>query len=270
MPRPTNQPQEFDVALGGDYGSPSTSSAMLGGMAGVIQGLNSASVERRIASLPLALTYDRAGTELLLKVLTQDRSWQVRCCAYWLLRHSANLRLKPVLKQYNPYHNFRCQQVITLVDATEISLSTKFVSQLCISRDSKILAASSNFNIQIYHLADCALVQTIPDYGSIAITANSKTLISGSGSYDSEVCLWDLASGRLQRSLFADNRGMGIDAIALSPNDKTIAISSSYQSKIKTFSLAEGKLLNTHNGQRPLAMNPNGQNFYQWQQRRTY
>ncbi|WP_041698423.1 WD40 repeat domain-containing protein [Thalassoporum mexicanum] len=261
MLRPTNQPQEFDVALGGGNDSPSTNGATLGGMAAVLKNLKSASIDRRIASLPLALRYDRAGTNLLLKVLTEDQSWQVRRSAYWLLRQEADPRLNPVLNRYNPYHNFRCQQVITLVDVTAPSLSTKFVSQLAISSNSQFLAASSNFNIQVYDLTDCSLLHTIPDYGSIAITNDSKTLVSASGNYDSEVSLWDLATGQPQRSLLADHRGMGIDAIAISPNDQTIAISSSYQGKIKTYSLTSGKLANTHNGQSPLTMNPNGQNF---------
>ncbi len=254
-----NRPREYDAILGGQE-LPITGSLILGGLDKIKHILANASIEQRIQHLPAVLQYDRAGLDFLAQVFKQDESWQVQRTAYWLLQAKAQLYFKQVLQTDNPYQQFQRLRTIDISD-TSSPYTVDFVNALLVSPNGKTLISSSSKNIQTWQLDTGLQLRTFPDYGSIAVTPDGQTLVSGSGSYDGTISLWNLETGTLERNILGDTKGAGIDAIAISPNGETLASASNYQGKVKVWQLHSGKLLYTCAGHKPLVMNPNGQNF---------
>ncbi len=78
---------------------------------------------------------------------------------------------------------------------------------------------------------------------SIAISPSSTQLVSGS--LDSKIKLWNLATGQLEASL--DYHDRGVFAVAISPDGKTLA-STSWDKTIKLWQLPSGDLIDTLTG----------------------
>ena len=78
---------------------------------------------------------------------------------------------------------------------------------------------------------------------SIAISPSSTQLVSGS--LDSKIKLWNLATGQLEASL--DYHDRGVFAVAISPDGKTLA-STSWDKTIKLWELPSGDLIDTLTG----------------------
>ncbi|MGB3653282.1 MAG: hypothetical protein WBA41_18960 [Rivularia sp. (in: cyanobacteria)] len=96
-----NQPREFDAVLGGNT-SPIFTSAVLGGIEGVKQRLQSRNVDVRFDALWDALNYEEAGLDLIAQRL-HDSSQKVYRYAELLLRERGGETGKKALLDYNPW-----------------------------------------------------------------------------------------------------------------------------------------------------------------------
>ncbi|MEL7246517.1 MAG: hypothetical protein AAGM40_29960, partial [Cyanobacteria bacterium J06573_2] len=96
-----NQPREFDAVLGGST-SPIFTSAVLGGIEGVKQRLQSKNVDARFDALWDALNYGEAGLYLIAQRL-HDSSQKVYRYAELLLRERGGEKGKQALVDYNPW-----------------------------------------------------------------------------------------------------------------------------------------------------------------------
>ncbi len=96
-----NRPNEFDAVLG-NRATVAYGSAILGGIAGVKQRLNSDSIQVKILALKDAINYGNAGLNLAIEYLT-DKNSQVRETAYALLE----LRSEPFVIEYLAQNSIR-------------------------------------------------------------------------------------------------------------------------------------------------------------------
>ena len=90
---------------------------------------------------------------------------------------------------------------------------------------------------------------------SVAISTDGKNIVSGST--DSTIKLWDIATGELIRT-FAGEAGK-IFTVSISHDSKIIASGSN--DKITIWDLATGEILQTLAGRYPLAFSPDGKNL---------
>ena len=96
-----NQPREFDAVLGGST-SPIFTSAVLGGIEGVKQRLQSKNVDVKFDALWDALNYGEAGLDLIAQRL-HDFYGKVSRYAELLLRERGGEKGKKALVDYNPW-----------------------------------------------------------------------------------------------------------------------------------------------------------------------
>ncbi|MDD5058981.1 MAG: caspase family protein [Sideroxydans sp.] len=81
------------------------------------------------------------------------------------------------------------------------------------------------------------------DVASVALSPDGRTLVSGSG--DSTLKLWDVASGREIRTLYGHERG--VQSVAFSPDGRTV-VSGSIDETLKLWDVATGHELRTLKG----------------------
>lgn len=98
----SNNPEEYDVVLGGQNMAP-INSAVLGGIKGVKQRLSSLLIAERIAALSEALNYGEEGLELLLQALNSNDE-EINFAAYQLLKHREELEVKVAVCKYLQYY----------------------------------------------------------------------------------------------------------------------------------------------------------------------
>jgi WD40 repeat protein len=104
--------------------------------------------------------------------------------------------------------------------------------------DSPTTGRTDNSNFQIAYSVD-----NRSSVGSVAISADGKTIVSGSsGSNDNTIKVWRLADGQLLRTLSGHENW--VNSVAISADGKTI-VSGSSDGTIKVWRLADGKLLRT-------------------------
>jgi RNA polymerase sigma factor (sigma-70 family) len=99
-------------------------------------------------------------------------------------------------------------------------------SHSTLSPDGTILARGEKGKIRRWQTRDGkelpALTCTDGEVYSLAISADNRTLVSGSGYPDGIVRFWDLPSGKERRSL-PKRANAGVNALAFSPDGKTVA-----------------------------------------------
>ncbi|BAZ87911.1 trypsin-like peptidase domain-containing protein [Dolichospermum compactum] len=86
------------------------------------------------------------------------------------------------------------------------------------------------------------------DVYSVAISPDGRTLASGS--YDNTIKIWNLATGKLIRTLSGHSRSVvsrSVESVAISPDGRTLA-SGSRDKTIKIWNLATGELIRTLSG----------------------
>jgi hypothetical protein len=96
-----NQPKEYDAVLGGDAPPPVTG-AILGGIKGVKQRLESPLVEARVSAISEIMKYGDAGLDLAITAL-HDVDKQVQRSAYLLLRERTESHVKQALRKYKSW-----------------------------------------------------------------------------------------------------------------------------------------------------------------------
>jgi WD40 repeat protein len=115
----SDRPREYDAVLGGHSQIP-IGAAVLGGIAGVKQRFASDSIPARIAAVQDAPKYGNAGLDLAVLALL-DPAEAVQKSAYAILRDRTEIFVREALKKFIPYQLFECLK--TLKIGTNVALS---------------------------------------------------------------------------------------------------------------------------------------------------
>lgn len=239
MPKDLNQPQAYDLVMGGQA-LPLNSSAVLGGLAGVKQRLASSITELRIAALKEAIRYDAPGLGLVIQSL-QDPSEAVAKTAYRLLRHRPEPIIQRVLQSYPPYQFFDC--------FCTIRGHLDRVYAVAIAEDGhSIISGSRDRTIRVWHLPTGEFICTLKQYSFRTafkvVSADKCITIMGSG--DSKTLL--VLDVRTRKSVHTlRGHTSGVYAVAISA-DERIIVSGSDDRTIKVWDLKTGKELHTLKG----------------------
>ncbi|OIP70963.1 MAG: myosin kinase [Oscillatoriales cyanobacterium CG2_30_44_21] len=249
------QPQPRDAVLGGKI-PPPTFGAVLGGLEGVKQRLNSREVIPQIAALREALNYGEAGLELVIASLTSNNI-TVQRTAMLLLWRRPESYVQKILAEYSAYYLFDI--------ADTLQSHRDAITSLAISPNGKTLySAGADFKIKVWNLgkdnrANC--LGTIHGHThivtAIALSANGKLLVSGSR--DKTVKVWDARSGK-QLLTLTGHIGY-VNSVALTPDGKTL-VTGSQDTTIKLWDIRTGRELHTLRGHTSLvdsvALSPDG------------
>ncbi|MGB3640197.1 MAG: HEAT repeat domain-containing protein [Rivularia sp. (in: cyanobacteria)] len=99
-----NQPNQYDVVLGGNA-APPIHGAVLGGIEGVKRRLASSNVEAQIAALKEALNYEKQGLNIVIQAL-EDKRRKIRQAAVEFLQDRNEPQAKSALKNYRFWDGF--------------------------------------------------------------------------------------------------------------------------------------------------------------------
>ena len=121
-----------------------------------------------------------------------------------------------------------------------------------------LVAAFAAVLFLLWHVHSRALLGHTASVSSVTFSPDGRTLASGSGGYgDNTIKLWDVASGKMLRSLEGQSNVL---SLAYSPDGRTLA-SGSIGNTIKLWDVASGKMLRSLEGQSnvlSLAYSPDG------------
>lgn len=183
-----NQPQPYDVVLGGQN-LPPRGSVVLGGLEGIQYRLASPVIEQRVAALSELKQYGAAGLDLLINAL-QDEALPVQKAAYLLLQNRQEAKAKRVLRSYDPYHLFEC--LLTLKG------HQNGITAVAISSDGRTIVSGSRDGIlkvwdwwaqeEVFTIHAFSIIYSItvsPDGRTFAIRTNKQ-----------QVRAWSLRNGQ--------------------------------------------------------------------------
>ena len=179
MTENSNQPEEYDVVLGGQASVPADG-MVLGGLERVKQVLAIKGVEPQIDALLDALQYGQAGLDLVIQAL-EFKSEEVQEAAYWLLQDSIEPRVKLALQAYNPFLFFECLCTFQMGSAISSALSP--------ARKTLVNVDDDNGAIKVWNLQTQRVIHTFKfskRSGKIfvAITPDGKILVISNCSQD--------------------------------------------------------------------------------------
>lgn len=290
----SNQPREYDAVLGGQSQIP-IAAAVLGGIAGVKQRLNSPSIEPRIAAVKDAPKYGDAGLNLAIQALL-DPAPEVQRVAYLTLQPRRETLVREALKQFVPYQLFDC--IRTVKTGTNVAISPRGdrtaslhgkIIRICdletgeilytvdkypraketfvLSQESEVLVRSRNTPkhraIDIWQGGELRYSSLGHEAEITAIVISSDSQFIASGSADTTIKIWNLETGKLICTfgslLTWKAHKAGIASLAFSPIAQTLASSSS-DGTIKLWNLRSRECSQTIKGYANcLAFSPDGQ-----------
>ena len=290
----SNQPREYDAVLGGQSQIP-IAAAVLGGIAGVKQRLNSPSIEPRIAAVKDAPKYGDAGLNLAIQALL-DPAPEVQRVAYLILRPRRETLVREALKQFVPYQLFDC--IRTVKTGTNVAISpggdrtaslhgktiricdletgqilytadkylrAKETFVLC--QENEVFVRSRNTPkhraIDIWQAGELRYTSLGHEAEITAIAIDPDSQVIATGSADITIKIWNLETGKLICTfgslLTWKAHKAGIASLAFSPIAQTLASSSS-DGTIKLWNLRSRECSQTIKGYANcLAFSPNGQ-----------
>jgi COMPASS component SWD3 len=290
----SNQPREYDAVLGGQSQIP-IAAAVLGGIAGVKQRLNSPSIEPRIAAVKDAPKYGDAGLNLAIQALL-DPAPEVQRVAYLTLQPRRETLVREALKQFVPYQLFDC--IRTVKTGTNVAISPRGdrtaslhgkIIRICdletgerlytvdkypqaketfvLCQESEVLVRSRNTPkhraIDIWQGGELRYSSLGHEAEITAIVISSDSQFIASGSADTTIKIWNLETGKLICTfgslLTWKAHKAGIASLAFSPIAQTLASSSS-DGTIKLWNLRSRECSQTIKGYANcLAFSPDGQ-----------
>ncbi|MBP0017180.1 MAG: WD40 repeat domain-containing protein [Cyanobacteria bacterium SBLK] len=229
----SDRPREYDAVLGSQKTVP-RGALILGGLAGIKQGLSSPVIESRVEAIREAVKHGKQGLELIIKGL-QDDSEKVQKAAYLLLQNRRNTEVNRALRAYLPYRLFTCTKTI------------KTGNGLTINSTGTAIAYQKGKNIRVMNLDREETLYTIPKYPRMremyGLCSDAETLIRIKNSIHSSspaIEIWQ--QGELQRSLYGHQ--LDITAIAIDPRGKMLATGSE-DGSIRLWQIATGKTMGT-------------------------
>lgn len=290
----SNQPREYDAVLGGQSQIP-IAAAVLGGIAGVKQRLNSPSIEPRVAAVKDAPKYGDAGLNLAIQALL-DPAAEVQRVAYLILRQRTEPVVREALKQFVPYKLFDC--IRTVKTGTNVAISPggdrtaslhgkiirisdletgeilytadkypRAQETFVLSQESEVFVRSRNTAkhraIDIWHGGELRHTSLGHEAEITAIVITPDSQVIATGSADTTIKIWNLETGKLictfGSHLTWKAHKAGIASLAFSPIAQTLASSSS-DGTIKLWNLRSRECSQTIKGYANcLALSPDGQ-----------
>lgn len=179
----SNQPRQDDLILGGQ--APPTG-AVLGGLDSIKQRFSSGVWDQQVAAATQALQYGEVGFNLLLQVLKQPESSQLRWAVYEVLSRKTEPEIEAAVFQYSPYRSF--QHLLTLFPS-DVGRSHLFA----ISPDSKQLVTySSEAALKVWNLETGDLLRSFP------LSETTKCHYAIAISPDGEYCFIAYLSNHIQ------------------------------------------------------------------------
>ncbi len=290
----SNQPREYDAVLGGQSQIP-IAAAVLGGIAGVKQRLNSPSIEPRIAAVKDACKYGDAGLNIAIQSLL-DSAPEVQRVAYLILRSRTEPLVRQALKEFVPYQLFDC--IRTVKTGTNVAISpggdrtaslhgkiiricdletgeilytvdkyprAKETFVLC--QETEVFVRSRNTPkhraIDIWQAGELRYTSLGHEAEITAILISPDSQVIATGSADTTIKIWNLETGKLICTfgslLTWKAHKAGIASLAFSPIAQTLASSSS-DGTIKLWNLRSRECSQTIKGYANcLAFSPDGQ-----------
>ena len=290
----SNQPREYDAVLGGQSQIP-IAAAVLGGIAGVKQRLNSPSIEPRIAAVKDACQYGDAGLNLAIGALL-DQQPEVQRVAYLILRQRTETVVREALKQFVPYQLFDC--IRSVKTGTNVAISPRGdrtaslhgkIIRICdletgeilytvdkypraketfvLCQETEVFARSRNTAkhraIDIWQSGELRYTSLGHEAEITAIVISPDSQSIASGSADTTIKIWNLETGKLVCTfgslLTWKAHKAGIASLAFSAIAQTLASSSS-DGTIKLWNLRSRECSQTIKGYANcLALSPDGQ-----------
>ncbi len=294
MPDNSNQPREYDAVLGGQSQIP-IAAAVLGGIAGVKQRLNSPSIEPRIAAVKDAPKYGDAGLNLAIEALI-DPAPEVQRVAYLILRQRTEPLVREALKQFVPYQLFDC--IRTVKTGTNVAISPggdrtaslhgktirirdletgeilytadkypRAQETFVLCQETEVFVRSRNTPkhraIDIWQAGELRYTCLGHEAEITAILISPDSQFIATGSADTTIKIWNLETGKLVCTfgslLTWKAHKAGIASLAFSPIAQTLASSSS-DGTIKLWNLRSRECSQTIKGYANyLAFSPDGQ-----------
>ncbi|WP_293336746.1 WD40 repeat domain-containing protein [Microcoleus sp. CAWBG58] len=290
----SNQPREYDAVLGGQSQIP-IAAAVLGGIAGVKQRLQSPSIEARAAAVKDAPKYGDTGLNLAIEALL-DTAPEVQRVAYSVLRKRTEPFVRQALTEFVPYGLFDC--IRTVKTGTNVAISPGGVCtaslhgkiiRICdletgeilytvdkypraqetfvLCQETEVFVRSRNLPkhraIEIWQEGELRHTPLGHEGEITAILISPDSRVIATGSADTTIKIWNLETGKLictfgSHLTWKAHKG-GIASLAFSPIAPTLASSSS-DGTIKLWNLRSRECSQTIKGYANcLAFSPDGQ-----------
>ncbi|MBD2096386.1 hypothetical protein H6F90_14690 [Trichocoleus sp. FACHB-591] len=207
------QPQNNDVVLGGRM-PPLHQGVVLGGLDGLKQQLASHIVDVKLAAITQASQHGEAGLELLVQVLKQETSRQIRWAAYSVLSCRTELEIKNAISEHSPYRFFR---LLFTLEGSYVQGTGSYSHIFVISPDSQHLVTHSlNETLKVWDLKTGKLLNSFQGIrqglsfgGAMTIYPDGQNCCVGYS--DHRIEIKDLKTGHTTKTL----KGKASDTTAI-------------------------------------------------------
>lgn len=237
-----NQPRKFDVVKGNNIAP--TDGAVLGGLQGIKNRLQSSTHNVQLTALNSALTFGDAGLDLIIEVL-HNYPAKIKLSAYRLLKEQDNIKAKQAVAQVNPYAYL--EHIHTFTGFSKIN-------SLAISPDNQNLVCGASLN---YHNSTTEIwnLQTgkqpfsfihrhCQEINSVAITPDGEKMVCAADDYQqATINICSMKDGSLLRNYQAPYT---IYSLAIHPDGESF-ISAGLNKTISVWKFQQAKVINTIN-----------------------
>ena len=250
MTENSNQPEEYDVVLGGQVNTPADG-VVLGGLDRVKQTLVIGGAEKKIDALLDAFQYGQQGLDLVIQAL-EDKSREVSAAAYWLLQESTESRVKQALREYNVYKVFSCLHTF--------EADKEFPEYFGLSSDGKTLTSICYYSCNVWNLETGQLIDTIVldlpnpedcDYSCCYTFTPDGQIIVLLNRDNGSIVVWNVHTGERIGTIISTSTFYQ-SCFAISPDGRTFVCGNIYSANnsdlersIKVWDVQTGRVVHT-------------------------